>query len=171
MTTDSTNGLWDYLVDNSPVRDVRIYKVFHPRPLIYTFDRNGLTSFASVKEFDDAYGKYESNKRPEIRKCDALYLDVGQRDPARELQTSDFGPVRLDLSISSDTLFRITYHQMLTAPPDHSFETRDLRLFFEKENRSLESAKRVFESDDAKRFFERIVHSKRTSPPPRSSRN
>ncbi|UGX97123.1 hypothetical protein G6321_00019115 [Bradyrhizobium barranii subsp. barranii] len=133
------------IVDNSPLRDVRIYKVFHPHPMIYSFNRAGLMHFASATEYDRKEGKYASNNNRAIRKCDALYLDSYQREPAREIQF--FANAQTpNLSISPDTLIRIISQHLLTTP-DHSFETpRDFRLFFEKGNYSLNDAECVFKN-------------------------
>lgn len=139
------DGLFAMHIDNSPLRDVRIYKVFHPHPMIYSFNRNGLMHFASATEYDRKEGKYASNNNRIIRKCDALHLDEHQREPAREVQwfaTSG----QPDLSINGETLLRIINQRMLTTP-DHSFEApKDLLLFFEKHTNTINNAERVFNS-------------------------
>lgn len=155
MSNEANTAMRDHcivngIVDNSPLRDVRLYKVFHPVPMLYSFNRDGLMHFASATEYDRKHGKYASNNNRIIRKCDALYLDNYQREPAREVQWFA-GSEQPDLSINDETLLRIINQRVLTTP-DHSFETpRDLLLFFEKGNNSLKSnsindAERVFNS-------------------------
>ncbi|WP_445216189.1 hypothetical protein ACKWRH_28265 [Bradyrhizobium sp. Pa8] len=131
------------IVDNSPLRDVRIYKVFHPHPMLYSFNRDGLMHFAIAAEYDRRNGKYASNRNAVIRKCEALYLDKYQSEPAREVQF--FANVTTpDLSISRETFLRIVHQHILTTP-DHSFETpKNLQLFFEKQTNSLNDAERLF---------------------------
>ncbi|MET4721658.1 hypothetical protein ABIF63_005764 [Bradyrhizobium japonicum] len=138
----TTNGI----VDNSPLRDVRVYKVFHPHPMIYSFNRDGLMHFASATEYDRTQGKYASNNNSFIRKCDALYLDEHQRESAREVQWFVGPNKEPDLSINGETLLRIISQRVLTTP-DHSFEApKDLLLFFEKHTNSLNNAERMFNS-------------------------
>lgn len=153
MSNEANTAMHDHCIangtaDNSPLREVRIYKVFHPHPMIYSFNRDGLMHFASATEYDRKHGKYASNNNRVIRKCDALYFDCCQREPAREVQwfTTSEKP---DLSINGHTLLRIINQRILTTP-DHSFEApKDLLLFFEKGNNSLKcnslnDAERVF---------------------------
>lgn len=135
--------LADGIVDNSPLHEVRIYKIFHPHPMIYSFDRNGFMHFASATEYDRKEGKYASNNNRVIRKCDALYLDEHQREPAREVQWVVRPNKEPDLSINGETLQRIITQRVVTTP-DHSFESpKDLLLFFEKHTNSLNNAERV----------------------------
>lgn len=140
------DGLFAMLIaDNSPLRDVRIYKVFHPHPMIYAFNRDGLMHFASATEHDRIEGEYATNNNRVIRKCDALYFDNYQREPVREIHF--FANMQTpNLSISPDTLIRIISLYMWTTPA-HAFETpRDFRLFFENDNYSLNEAERLFKS-------------------------
>lgn len=133
------------IADNSPLRDVRIYKVFHPHPMIYSFNRDGLMHFASATEHDRIEGEYATNNNRVIRKCDALYFDNYQREPVREIHF--FANMQTpNLSISPGTLIRIISLHLWTTPA-HSFETpRDFRFFFESDNYSLNDAERVFNS-------------------------
>jgi hypothetical protein len=149
MTNEANTAMRDHciansIVDNSPLRDVRIYKVFHPHPMLYSFNRNGLMHYASATEHDRNEGKYASNNNRVIRKCDALYLDEHQREPAREVQWFVRPNKEPDLSINGETLLRIINQRVLTMP-DHSFEApKDLLLFFEKHTNSLNNAERLF---------------------------
>ncbi|MEH2485002.1 hypothetical protein [Bradyrhizobium sp. AZCC 2230] len=149
MTNEANTAMRDHciaqgIVDDSPFRDVRIYKVFHPHPMIYSFNGDGLMHFASATEYDRRNGEYASNKNATIRKCEALYLDKYQREPAREVQF--FADVTTpDLSISCETFLRIVHQHILTTP-DHSFETpKNLHLFFEKQTNSMNDAERLFD--------------------------
>lgn len=144
------------------INDVRIYKVFHPRPMIYAFNRSGLMHFASATEYDRRNGEYASNRNPVIRKCDALYLG-GHREPAREVHF--FADARTShLSISEETFLRIVNQHILTTP-DHSFETpKDLRLYFDEYTNSMNDAERLFgEYVDqlATRFPEKVTRHQR----------
>ncbi|OPY99994.1 hypothetical protein A5906_24525 [Bradyrhizobium sacchari] len=133
-------------IDNSPLRDVRLYKVFHPHPMLYAFNRDGLMHFASATEYDRTHGKYASNNNRVIKKCEALHFDEHQREPAREVQWFATPNREPDLSINSATLLRIINQRVLTTP-DHSFEApKDLLLFFEKHTNSLNNAERMFNS-------------------------
>jgi len=156
MNNEANTAMRDHciangIVDNSPLRDARLYKVFHPVPMLYSFNRDGLMHFASATEYDRKHGKYASNNNRVIRKCDALHFDEYQREPAREVQWLVGPNSEPDLSINGATLLRIINQRVLTTP-DHSFEApKDLLLFFEKGNNSLKSnslnnAERLFNS-------------------------
>ncbi|WP_440640382.1 hypothetical protein ACSHT2_03380 [Bradyrhizobium sp. PUT101] len=149
MNNEANTAMRDHCIahriaDNSPLRDVRLYKVFAPVPMLYSFNRDGLMCYASATEYDRRNGEYASNRNAVIRKCEALYLDRYQSEPAREVQF--FANVTTpDLSISCETFLRIVSQHILTTP-DHSFEApKNLQLFFEKQTNSMNDAGRLFD--------------------------
>lgn len=125
------------MIDNS-LRFVRMYKVFHPRAIIYAFDHTGLMGFAWADDFDRKHGKYASNRRREIERCDSLRLSDGQREPARLTEEGD-------LSINVRGLSQILQFHAATKP-DNSFGTDDLKLFFERSTNSFNDAERLLEN-------------------------
>jgi hypothetical protein len=128
-----------------------IYKVLSPRPIMYTFSPTGLQHFVWADQFDRKYGRRESNKRSVITQCISLRLDERQRESAQLAQhfASQTTP---DLSINTDTLGRIVLHHAICTP-DHSFETRDMRLFFEQYTNDRNDAERWLDGDDAECWF------------------
>jgi hypothetical protein len=115
-----------------------IYKVQFPHPIIYTFNPTGLFCFVWAKDFDREYGKFESNRRPVITRCDSLRIDDGQREPAR-LTEEHY------LSINERTVWQILSHHAMTEP-DRSFETDDMKLFFDNQTNALNQADQWIEN-------------------------
>ena len=119
-----------------------MYKVHFPRPIIYTFNLTGLFCWVWAKDFDLKHGKYESNRRSVMRRCDSLYIDATQCEPAQ------FTPENL-LSINERTVWQILSHHAQTKP-DCSFGTDDMKLFFDNRFNALTRPIResgVFSSD------------------------
>jgi hypothetical protein len=126
------------LIDNSPFSSVRLFKVFHPRPILYSFDHIGLICFVWADEFDRKHGRYESNKRRAISKCDSLRLNDSQREAAWFTEEGY-------LSINVRGLSQILQFHAATKP-DNSFGTDDLKLFFEQSTNGFNDAEQLIEN-------------------------
>jgi hypothetical protein len=123
----------------SPLNFAKMYKVFFPRPIIYTFDPSGdLVCFMWASDFDRNHGKYASNNLPNIIKCDALLYDEHQDDCAKLTQTNH-------LSINKRALWELLRYHAATEP-DNAFDSDDLKLFFEKSSGALNEADQWMEA-------------------------
>jgi hypothetical protein len=118
----------------SSLNFAKMYKVFFPRPVIYTFDPNGdLVCFVWESDFDRNHGKYASNNLSNIIKCDALVYEEHQDDTAKLRQDGHY------LSINKRALWEILrYHA--ASEQDNAFDSDDLELFFEKSSNALNDA-------------------------------
>jgi hypothetical protein len=121
----------------------------HPEPIVYVFgpDIDPFTwksmpstfrYFVTVHDFDRKHGRYEANRREVITRCTALLFNEFQSQPAR-LTSENY------LSINADTLGRVVLQHTIS-DPGKTFQTRDLRRFFEQSTNSLNEAERWLEN-------------------------
>ena len=127
------------MIEISSLDDVRTYKVFAPRPILYCFNASGLVCFVWADEYDRKYGRYQSNNFPDVIKCSALIYDDRLRERAKPVHPFRDNARRADLSINKQGLWEILRYYAATKP-DNSFSSDDLRLFFEKPSNALNDA-------------------------------
>lgn len=140
-------------------------RVEHPTPIIYTFGPeidpytwqplpSTFRHFLTVKEFDRKHGRYESNKRQDIQRVEALMLS-GMAEPFR------IGKDALghdNLLVNGETLTKIiTFHSMRNSNPGGAFKPRELALLFEQytnqKNDALDWLEAITPRDRARAFL------------------
>lgn len=138
-----------------PLEGWHMIRVEHPTPIVYTFGPeidpytwhpmpSTFRFFATVKDFDRAHGKHETNKRAVIRHCTALTFAARMTEPFRVVKDDVFEGN--NLLVNGATLARIIIHHM-RAKPDLAFEEKEFKLFFEPYSNAKNEAIEWFETE------------------------